>query len=90
MVFATIGFSLKAGLALGSACFLWIMAGVWGYETHLPDAAGAIAGFHATTTLLVGLLFVGAALSIAACKLNKATTLQMAADLADRRKKAGA
>ena len=27
MVFATIGFALKSGLALGSASFLWIMAG---------------------------------------------------------------
>ena len=28
MVFATIGFALKSGLALGSASFLWIMAGL--------------------------------------------------------------
>jgi len=26
MIFATIGFALKAGLALGSASFLWLMA----------------------------------------------------------------
>ena len=32
-VFATIGFALKAGLALGSASFLWIMAGMFGYPT---------------------------------------------------------
>lgn len=34
MVFATIGFALKSGLALGSAAFLWIMAGAFHYDTH--------------------------------------------------------
>ncbi len=89
MVFATIGFALKSGLALGSAVFLWLMAGLFDYETHLPTAANAIAGYRATSSIIVGLLFAGGALSIALCKLNKATTLQMAADLAERRRKAG-
>ena len=47
MVFATIGFALKAGLALGSASFLWLMAGLFQYDTHLPDAPEAVAGYHA-------------------------------------------
>jgi glycoside/pentoside/hexuronide:cation symporter, GPH family len=34
MVFATIGFALKSGLALGSATFLWIMVGLFHYDTH--------------------------------------------------------
>ena len=33
MVFATIGFALKSGLALGSASLLWILAGSFGYHT---------------------------------------------------------
>ena len=88
MVFATIGFSLKSGLALGSAAFLWIMAGVFNYDTHASDAANAIAGYRATSSIVVGLLFVGAALAIAACKLNKSLTLQMASELAERRQQA--
>jgi Na+/melibiose symporter-like transporter len=36
MVFATIGFALKSGLALGSASFLWIMAWFFNYDTKLP------------------------------------------------------
>jgi len=90
MVFATIGFSLKAGLALGSAAFLWSMAGFFGYETHLADAPNAIAGFRACSSLFVGLLFVGCVLSVAACKLNKSLTLQMAAELDERRQKKAA
>jgi Na+/melibiose symporter-like transporter len=88
MVFATIGFSLKSGLALGSALFLWIMAGVFGYDTTQPSTAHAIAGYHVSSSLFVGLLFFGGALSIAACKLNKSLTLQMADELASRRAQA--
>jgi GPH family glycoside/pentoside/hexuronide:cation symporter len=33
IVFATIGFALKSGLALGSAGFLWIMAGCFHYDS---------------------------------------------------------
>ena len=47
MVFATIGFALKSGLALGSAAFLWIMADFFNYDTKLPDAPAAIAGYRA-------------------------------------------
>jgi len=89
MVFATIGFSLKSGLALGSASLLWILSGIWGYETHLPTAPNALAGFRACSSIVVGLLFVGCVVSVAFCGLSKSTTLQISADLAERRRKAG-
>ena len=88
MVFATIGFALKSGLALGSAAFLWIMAAAWAYDTKLPSAANAVRGYFVSSSLIVGLLFVGATLAIAACKLNKSLTLKMADELADRRRSA--
>ncbi|QYM77610.1 MFS transporter [Horticoccus luteus] len=88
MVFATIGFSLKAGLALGSATFLWLMAGLWNYDTRNPSARDAIAGFRVSSSLFVGLLFLGCVLCVAACGLNRPVTLQMAAELADRRQRA--
>jgi Na+/melibiose symporter-like transporter len=34
MVYATIGFGLKAGLALGSAAFLWLMVGFFQYDSQ--------------------------------------------------------
>jgi Na+/melibiose symporter-like transporter len=88
MVFATIGFSLKAGLALGSAVFLWLMAGLFDYDTKLPAAPNAVHGYLVSSSIFVGLLFAGAALSIAFCKLGKGLTLQMADELAARRAKA--
>ncbi|MFT3868725.1 MAG: MFS transporter [Nibricoccus sp.] len=90
MVFATIGFSLKSGLALGSAVFLWAMSGFWGYETSAPSAPNAIHGYHMSSSLGVGLLFFGAAIAISLCTLNKKITLQMADELAERRQKASA
>ena len=89
IVFATIGFALKSGLALGSAVFLWVMAGFWGYETHLPDAPNAIHGYFMSNSIGVGIIMLGAALAIATCGLNKNVTLKMAADLEERRHKAG-
>jgi Na+/melibiose symporter-like transporter len=88
IVFATIGFALKTGLALGSAVFLWVMAGVWGYQTNAPDAPNAITGYFVSNSIGVGLLFIGGAIAIAMCTLNKDRTLEMAAELAERRKNA--
>ncbi|MEO7598248.1 MAG: glycoside-pentoside-hexuronide (GPH):cation symporter [Opitutus sp.] len=88
IVFATIGFALKTGLALGSAIFLWTMAGFWNYDTTAPSAPNAIVGYHAASSIGVGILFLGGAVAIAMCTLNKNRTLQMAQELADRRQRA--
>jgi len=87
MVFASIGFALKSGLALGSASFLWIMAGVFHYDTKLPDAPDAIAGYRACSGLVVGLMFGLCTLLLTIYQLNKRLTIQMADELAERRQK---
>ncbi len=89
MVFATIGFALKSGLALGSASFLWIMEGFFNYDTKLPSAPGAIAGYRFASGIVVALLFAVCTALLAAYKLNKGMTIQMADELAERRKRAG-
>jgi Na+/melibiose symporter-like transporter len=87
IVFATIGFALKAGLALGSASFLWIMQGLFRYDTRLPGTPEAIAGYRFTSGIVVGLLFAVCTVLLLAYKLNKETTLLMADELARRRKR---
>jgi len=87
MVFASIGFGLKSGLALGSASFLWIMASFFGYDTKLPDAPQAVAGFRACTGLAVGTLFVICTVLLVCYPLTKRLTIQMADELAERRRK---
>jgi len=87
MVFATIGFALKAGLALGSASFLWIMIGFFHYDTKLPETADAVQGYRACSGLVVGILFGICTVLLMSYQLNKRTTIQMADELAERRKK---
>lgn len=88
MVFATIGFGLKAGLALGSASFLWIMAGVFGYDTKLPDAAHAVQGYRVCSGIVVGVLFGICTLLLIGYPITKKLTIQMADELAARRRQA--
>ena len=88
MVFASIGFAFKSGLALGSASFLWIMGGFFNYDTQLPDAPEAITGYRFSSGIAVGLLFAVCTVLLAVYKLNKETTLKMAAELAERSKRA--
>ena len=90
MVFATIGFALKAGLALGSASFLWLMAGLFKYDTQQPSAPGAVTGYHALTGIAVGIMFAICTVLLLAYKLNKRVTIDMADELAARRQKAAA
>ena len=88
MVFATIGFALKAGLALGSASFLKIMQWFFNYDTHLPDAAHAVQGYRVCSGIVVGLLFGVCTILLASYPLTKGLTIQMADELADRRETA--
>lgn len=90
MVFATIGFSLKSGLALGSASFLWIMSGWYGYDTTRPSATNAIEGYRACSSTLVGLLFAVCTGLLALYKLNKNATIKLASELDERRQRAAA
>ena len=88
MVFATIGFALKAGLALGQASFLWLMAGLFNYDTKLPSAPEAIAGYRTCAAIVVGILFAICTGLLIAYQLNKRATIEMADELAARRAKA--
>ncbi len=90
MVFATIGFALKTGLALGSASFLWIMAGFFNYNTNLPDDPSAIQGYRVCSGIIVGLLFGICTILLVSYPLNKRRTIQMADELAERRRLAAA
>ena len=85
MVFATIGFGLKAGLAIGSASFLKIMQWFFNYDTKLPDAAAAVQGYRVCSGLVVGSLFGACTLLLILYQINKHMTLQMADELAARR-----
>ena len=88
IVFATIGFALKTGLALGSASFLWIMAGFFNYNTKFPSAPEAVTGYRACAGIGVGILFAACTVLLIVYELNKRLTIQMAEELAEQRKAA--
>src|SRR5262245_44127224 len=87
MVFATIGFGFKSGLAIGSAAFLKIMEILFKYDTRLPSAPNAIAGYRFTSGIVVGGLFAVCTVLLTAYRLNKSETMRMAGELAERRNK---
>jgi GPH family glycoside/pentoside/hexuronide:cation symporter len=87
MVFATIGFALKSGLALGSASFLMILQTFSKYDTKVPAAPDAIAGYRVCSGIGVGTMFALCTILLIAYQLNKSVTIQMAEELAQRRKK---
>jgi glycoside/pentoside/hexuronide:cation symporter, GPH family len=86
IVFATIGFALKTGLALGSSSFLWIMGLGFAYDSKQPDLPQAVQGYRVCTGLVVGVLFGVCAVLLASYQLNKRMTLEMADELAERRR----
>jgi Na+/melibiose symporter-like transporter len=87
IVFATIGFALKSGLALGSASLLWIMAGFFQYDAKQAPTAQTLEGFRVCSGLVVGILFAICTALLLAYKINKRMTIQMADELAERRRK---
>jgi Na+/melibiose symporter-like transporter len=89
IAFASIGFALKSGLALGSASFLWTMALFFHYDARLPDAPLTVQGFRMCSGIVVGLLFALCTVLLIVYKLNKRVTLQMAGELAERRRQFG-
>jgi glycoside/pentoside/hexuronide:cation symporter, GPH family len=88
IVFATIGFALKAGLALGTSAFLWIEGwnGLEKGQVTMPPAV--IEGFHYCTTYLPGIMFGICTILLACYTINKKMTHEIADALAERRKKA--
>jgi Na+/melibiose symporter-like transporter len=62
------------------------MAGLFNYNTKLPDVPEAIHGFRVCSGIVVGLLFAVCCFLLTIYKLNKRLTLEMASELAERRK----
>jgi Na+/melibiose symporter-like transporter len=86
IVFATIGFALKLGLALGSSSFLWIMAGFFAYDPKRAPTAETLEGFRTCSGIVVAVLFAACTALLVAYRINKALTLQIADELAERRR----
>jgi Na+/melibiose symporter-like transporter len=85
IVFATIGFALKSGLALGSSSFLWIMSLMFQYDTKNPDLPHAVQGYRVCSGICVAVLFAICTVLLVSYKINKSMTMKMAEELVRRR-----
>jgi Na+/melibiose symporter-like transporter len=85
IVFATIGFALKAGLAFGGAALSWVEGAV-GYGDGNVTASH-IEMFRVSNTLVPAGLFLICAIILFRLWLNKHTTQQVAEELEERRRK---
>jgi Na+/melibiose symporter-like transporter len=88
IIFATIGFALKAGLSLG-AFILSLLLGYYGYQPNQPQDAAALEGIRWCSSIYPAALFAACTLLLAGYKINKRMTLEIARDLAERRNAAG-
>jgi len=86
IVFATIGFALKAGLAFGGAALGWVEAAV-GYSADSVTEQ-SLQMFRVCNTIVPAVLFIICGSIMFGLWLNKRTTQQMADELAGRRRQA--
>jgi GPH family glycoside/pentoside/hexuronide:cation symporter len=89
IVFATIGFALKCGLAIGSYSFLEIMVMFFNYDPKQTPTGQTLEGFRMCSGIIVGLLFGVCTVLLICYPLNKRVTIQMADELNERRRKLG-
>ena len=85
MVFATFGFALKAGLAFGSSWFLWIMSGMFDYDTKAPTTENAIDGYQFCSSIAVAVMFAICTVLLVVYQLGKDATIKLANDLEAQR-----
>jgi Na+/melibiose symporter-like transporter len=84
IVFATIGFALKAGLSIGSFLLLTLLAH-YGYKANVAQSERTLHGIRLCCSFVPAVLFAVCTLLLFAYKINKQLTMQIAADLAKRR-----
>jgi Na+/melibiose symporter-like transporter len=89
IIFATIGFALKAGLSIGSFFMLRLLQS-YGYVPNVSQSVEALHGIRVTSSVYPTILFAICTVLLMAYKINRQMTLQIADDLAERRKLAGA
>jgi Na+/melibiose symporter-like transporter len=86
-VFATICFALKCGLGIGSFLVLHLL-GWYGYVEGQPQSAEALHGIRVIASVYPSTIFLICTVLLAAYGINKKLTLEIADDLAVRRKSA--
>jgi len=90
IVFATICFALKTGLGLGSFLVLALLTSHGYVEGAQPQSAEGLYGIRMVASVYPTAMFLACTALLAVYGINKRLTLNIAADLADRRQTLGA
>jgi Na+/melibiose symporter-like transporter len=85
IIFATIGFALKAGLSLGAFVLLKLLAH-YGYVANAEQSPETLQGIRLVSSLYPAIMFGVCTLLLMVYPIGKRLTLQIASELAERRK----
>jgi glycoside/pentoside/hexuronide:cation symporter, GPH family len=85
VIYATILFGLKAGLALGSAMSLWLLSG-YGYVANQPQSENSLLGIRMIVSVYSAIFLVIVVCGLIAYKITKRMNLEIQDELAERRK----
>jgi glycoside/pentoside/hexuronide:cation symporter, GPH family len=86
IIYATILFGLKAGLALGSAMSLWLLGG-YGYVANQPQTENSLLGIRMIVSIYSAIFLVIVVAALIGYGITKRMNLEIQDELAERRKK---
>ena len=86
VIYATIMFGLKAGLSLGGAFSLWLLAG-YGYVANQPQTETAKEGIRMIVSIYSAIFLAIVVVALITYKITKRMNLQIQDELAERRRK---
>jgi GPH family glycoside/pentoside/hexuronide:cation symporter len=86
VIYATIMFSLKAGLSLGGAFAGWLLS-AYGYKAHAVQTAEALLGIRLTISVYPAIFFFIVVFSMFFYTIDKRLNIRIQDELAERRRK---
>jgi len=85
IIFATIGFALKAGLSLGAFVLLALLDR-YGYKANVEQSAAALEGIRLCSSIYPAVLFALCTALLVMYKINQQLMLTISSELAERRR----
>jgi Na+/melibiose symporter-like transporter len=85
VIYATILFALKAGLSLGGAICLWLLA-AYGYQANAAQTPETLLGIRMIASIYPAIFLVIVVICLACYKITKSMNLQIQDELIERRK----
>jgi Na+/melibiose symporter-like transporter len=85
VIYATILFALKAGLSLGGAIGLWLLA-AYGYQANVAQTPKTLLGIRMSVSIYPAVFLLIVIVCLLCYKITKKMNIQIQDELAERRK----